>query len=284
VAEPRTAVLFPGQGSQAAGMRGLVAETRPELIDLLEEFVEAEPFERIDEGTRFQQPAIFAASLAGWERRQADPAVLAGHSLGELTALVAAGALPAAEGVRLVAARGRLMDEAARAQGGGMLAVKAGAADVQPVLEATGISLANDNAPRQVVLSGSEPQLVAAETLLADLGRRSMRLPVSGAFHSPLMEPAVARFRAAVDSVDFAAPRIPVVSCITAEPVERPAPALVAALTSPVRWVETLRALQSRGVERFVETGPGNVLTGLVRRTLPGADAMVLAELEAVGG
>jgi [acyl-carrier-protein] S-malonyltransferase len=265
-------------------MRALVADARPDLIDLLEELVEADPFERIDEGTRFQQPAIFASSLAGWERRQADPDVLAGHSLGELTALVAAGALPVAEGVRLVAARGRLMDEAALAGGGGMLAVKGAAADVHPVLDATGISLANDNAPRQVVLSGSEAQLAAAEALLAESGLRSMRLPVSGAFHSPLMEPAIARFRAAVASVRFSAPRIPVISCITAAPVELPGPVLVAALTSPVRWVETLRALHAQGVERFVETGPGNVLTGLVRRTLPAADAVGLAELEAVGG
>jgi len=185
--------------------------------------------------------------------------------------------------VRIVAARARLMDEAARV-GGGMLAVKVGAADVHPVLDATGISLANDNAPRQVVLSGSEPQLAAAEAMLANSGVRSMRLPVSGAFHSPLMEPAVGRFRDTVASVRFSALQIPVVSCITAAPVEVPGPTLVAALTSPVRWVDTLEALHARGVERFIETGPGNVLTGLVRRTLSGADAAVVPEAEAVHG
>ncbi len=169
-------------------------------------------------------------------------------------------------GARLVVARGRLMDEAARATAGGMLVVKGGPLDVAPALAETGIALANHNAPRQVVLSGSSSQVAAAERVLADAGVRSRRLPVSGAFHSPLMQPAVARFRAVVDSVRFAAPRIPVISCITAAPLKRPVSAVVAALTQPVRWVDLMRALGALGVERFVETGPGTVLTGLARQ------------------
>ena len=117
-----------------------------------------------------------------------------------------------------------------------------------------------------MVLSGSSSQLAAAERVLTDAGVRSRRLPVSGAFHSPLMEPAVARFRAEADSVRFTSPRIPVISCITAAPLTRPASALVEGLTRAVRWVDTMRALGARGVERFVETGPGTVLTGLARQ------------------
>jgi acyl transferase domain-containing protein len=267
-------------------MRELVAGVRPDLLELATTVVDADPFERLDDGTRFQQPAIFCAALAGWEACAETPGVLAGHSLGEIAALVAAGALSETDGMSLVAARGRLMDEAARSGAGGMLAVKAGAAEVQPVLDATGISLANDNAPRQVVLSGSEEQLEAAEAELAAAGVRCLRLPVSGAFHSPQMEPAVARFRSVVASVRFSEPRIPVLSCITAAPSLLPGPTLVAGLTSPVRWVETLQRLNDQGVERFVETGPGNVLTGLVRRTLPDAEAVAVAvpEAEAVRG
>lgn len=247
-------------------MRELVADTRPRLLELVSEHAGDDPFERIEEGTRFQQPAIFAAALAGWERLDERPVALAGHSLGEIAALVAARAVSEEDGARLVAVRGQLMDSAASADAGGMLAVKAGAAEVEPALAATGIALANENAPRQVVLSGSESQLAAAERELAEAGLRSRRLPVSGAFHSPLMEPAVARFRAVAESIRFFVPRIPVISCITAAPLVRPGSTLVAGLTHPVRWVETLRALGKRGVERFVETGPGNVLTGLVRR------------------
>jgi acyl transferase domain-containing protein len=284
VADLRTAVLFPGQGSQAPGMRDLVASARPDLLELVTEAVGDDPFERLDDGTRFQQPAIFAAALAGWEQLDVRPAALAGHSLGEIAALVAAGALDAADGARLVAARGRLMEAASQASAGGMLAVKAGAGDVQSVLEATGMALANDNAPRQVVLSGSASQLAAAERLLAESRTRSMRLPVSGAFHSPLMAPALAGFRAAVAATTFAAPRIPIFSCITAAPLVRPGPTLVAGLISPVRWAETLQSLRGNGVERFVETGPGDVLTGLVRRNLPDAEAVAAVPQEPVRG
>ena len=268
VNESCTAVLFPGQGSQAPGMRGLVADTSPRLLELVSEHAGDDPFERIEEGTRYQQPAIFAAALAGWQRLDERPIALAGHSLGEIAALVAAQALGEEDGVRLVVARGQLMEEAARANAGGMLAVKGGTTDIERAVTETGIALANHNAPRQVVLSGSSSQLVAAERVLADDGVRSRRLPVSGAFHSPLMEPAVTRFRAVAESIHFAAPRIPVISCITATPLVRPAWTVVAGLTHPVRWADTMRALGKRGVERFVETGPGDVLTGLVRRNL----------------
>ena len=279
-------MLFPGQGSQTAEMRAAVAAARPDLLELACELVGDDPFERVDDGTRFQQPAIFCASLVGWELAAAAtrPVALAGHSLGELAALVAAGVLAERDGLWLVVERGRLMQEAAESNGGGMVAVRARREEVEPLLARTGVALANENAPRQVVLAGPEAALVAAEAELAAAGIRTVRLPVAGAFHSEAMRSVVGRFRAAAASVAFAEPRIPVVSCLLAAPPPDPRDALVAGLTSPVRWVETLRALHDLGVERFVETGPGEVLTGLVRRTLPDAEAVPAAELEAVGG
>ena len=267
----RTAVLFPGQGSQTPEMREEVAAIRPDLLEHASEVVGHDPFARVDEGTRFVQPAIFCASLAGWERLRVDtePAMLAGHSLGEITALVAAGSMPELDGLRLVAARGRLMQEASERSAGGMMAVRGGAADVEPLLAGTGAVIANDNAPKQVVLAGSVQALEAAQERLAGAGIRGKRLPVSGAFHSPLMEPAVAAFAVELERVRFAAPAIPVVSCFSPGAIVDPAQAIASALTRPVRWVDTLHALHHAGIERYVETGPGKVLTGLVRRTLP---------------
>ncbi len=266
----RTAVLFPGQGSQTPEMRGEVAAIRPDLLEHACEIVGHDPFARVEDGTRFAQPAIFCASLAGWERlrMETEPAMLAGHSLGEITGLVAAGSVPELDGLRLVAARGRLMQEASERSAGGMMAVRGGAAEVEPLLAGTGAVLANDNAPRQVVLAGSVRALEAAQERLAGAGIRGKRLQVSGAFHSPLMEPAVAAFAAQLDRVRFAAPAIPVISCFSPRAIVDPARAIAAALTRPVRWVDTLHALDHAGIERYVETGPGKVLTGLVRRTL----------------
>ncbi|MDQ5834980.1 MAG: ACP S-malonyltransferase, partial [Actinomycetota bacterium] len=159
----KTAILFPGQGSQTADMRETVEAHRPDLLALAEAEVAGDLFERADEGTRWAQPAIFCAALAGYEvlKDRFDPAFMAGHSLGEISALVAAGALEAEDGLRLVAARGRLMQEAAEQTGdGGMLAVRARErAAVDEVAAATGLSLANDNAPDQLVLSGAPAAL-----------------------------------------------------------------------------------------------------------------------------
>lgn len=160
------AILFPGQGSQAAGMREQVERWRPDLVLLARAAVGDDPFERADEGTRFAQPAIFCAALAGWRSMRDDfePELMAGHSLGEITALVAAGAMDAADGLNLVAARGSLMQEAADAAGGGgMLAVRASDRDeLAGVIADTGATLANDNSPEQVVLSGPDDVLERA--------------------------------------------------------------------------------------------------------------------------
>jgi malonyl CoA-acyl carrier protein transacylase len=285
----RTALLFPGQGSQTAEMRDEVAARRPDLLALACEVVGDDPFARVEDGTRFAQPAIYCASVVGWERlRDAgiEAAAHAGHSLGEVAALVAADALSAQDGLRLVATRGRLMQESGERSGdGSMLALLGGgAADhAYHVAATSGLTVANDNAPNQVVLSGAVAAFEAAEEAARGLGLRAVRLPVTGAFHSPAMAGARPELEAALAAIELREPRVPVLSTITTEPFDDVRARLADALTHPVRWRETLLALQARGIERFVETGPGKVLTGLVKRTLPGAEAIAPDRLERVG-
>jgi [acyl-carrier-protein] S-malonyltransferase len=269
---PSTAILFPGQGSHTPEMRDIVAEQRPDLLELVAESVGEDPFPRAGEGTNFAQPAIFCASLAGWTalgRPLGD--FMSGHSLGELAALVAAGALEERSGLELVALRGRLMHESgARAGDGGMVAVLgAGAAERAPGLaRAHDLVVANDNSPQQVVLSGARERLPEAVEAAKELGLRAMELDVAGAFHSPMMASAVPEFRAALERTEFAPPRVPVISAVTVQPFTDPRQELTDALTMPVRWREVLLALHERGAVRFVEVGPGRVLTGLAKRTL----------------
>jgi [acyl-carrier-protein] S-malonyltransferase len=277
-----TAVLFPGQGSQRPGMRAQAEAIRPDLVELADEECGGDPFERADESTRFQQPAIYCASLAAWERLvREQPVALAGHSLGEITALAAAGALGHADGLRVVAERARLMQAAADASEAGMIAVKGPRARIEPLVHDAGVTLANDNSPRQVVLAGPRSALADAARHLGDEGIRSTALPVAGAFHSSQMEPAVEGFRRILDEVEVRPPRVDVISCVTARPFTDVRDELARALTSPVRWVEVVEGLHSRGVERFVETGPGAVLTGLVRRIVPGAESQSIDAPEA---
>ena len=267
-----TAILFPGQGSQTPEMRDLVADIRPDLLEQVAEIVGEDPFAKADEGTNYAQPAIFCASLAGWESLgRPDGDFMAGHSLGELAALVAAGALEERDGLELVALRGRLMQESGENAGdGGMLAlVGKGAADhAAELAESNGLSVANDNSPQQVVLSGARDSLPGAAAAAEEIGLRAIDLPVSGAFHSPMMRDAVPAFEKAVKAAKISKPRVKVLSAVTAAPFDDIAAQLTAALTSPVRWRETLLALHELGAERFVEVGPGRVLTGLVKRTL----------------
>lgn len=286
---PRTALLFPGQGSQTAEMRDDVAARRPDLLALAIELVGDDPFARVDDGTRFAQPAIYCASVVGWERLR-DAGVVgeahAGHSLGEVAALVAAGALAAEDGLRLVATRGRLMQESGeRAGDGGMLALLgAGAADhATAVAEPAGLTVANDNAPNQVVLSGAVANFDAAIELASEHKLRAIRLPVTGAFHSPAMAGAAPALEAALATIDVRPPAVAVLSSITTGPFDDVRARLLDALTQPVRWRETLLALHARGIERFVEIGPGRVLTGLVRRTVPDAEAVAAEQLEGIG-
>ncbi|MGO9884575.1 MAG: ACP S-malonyltransferase [Solirubrobacteraceae bacterium] len=268
----KTAILFPGQGSQTDDMRDDVQRTRPQLLELAVQAVGEDPFTRASEGTNFAQPAIFCASLAGWHALGTpDAEFMAGHSLGELAALVAAGALDERDGLELVALRGRLMHEAGDREGGGGMVVLLGrgAADhAHEVADAQGLTVANDNSPQQIVLSGPRSALPAAVEHAKQLGLRVMELDVTGAFHSPMMASAVPAFRAALDQTEFSQPRVTVISAVTAQPFEDPRRELADALTMPVRWRETMLALHALGAGRFVETGPGRVLTGLAKRTL----------------
>lgn len=277
------AVLFPGQGSQTAGMRDDVARHRPDLLAFAVELVGEDPFVRVEDGTCFAQPAIFCASLVGWERLRAagmEAAALAGHSLGEVGALVAAGVLSEADGLALVATRGRLMQASGERSGdGSMLAlVGSGAAEhASDVAARTGLTVANDNAPDQVVLAGARGSFTSAEDVALRFGLRALRLPVAGAFHSPAMASARPELETALAAVEVREPRIPVISSITTQPFIDVRAQLVDALTEPVRWRETLLALRARGIERFAETGPGRVLSSLVKRTLPGSQTLVVS-------
>lgn len=267
-----TAVLFPGQGSQAPDMRDTVARVRPDLVDQVVERVGVDPFAHAEESTRFAQPAIFCASLAGWaELGRPLGDMMAGHSLGELTALVAAEAISEGDGLELVVARGELMG---RAGEGGMLALLGpGAAEAAPELAAAhDLSVANDNCPTQVVLSGPRGSLPGAEVSAQERGLRTMDLPVSGAFHSPMMAAAVPEFTEALENVEMRPPRVTVLSAVTARPFDDVRLRLAEALTMPVRWRETMLEARRLGAERFVEVGPGRVLTGLVKRTLSGVE------------
>jgi [acyl-carrier-protein] S-malonyltransferase len=272
-----TAVLFPGQGSQTKDMRADVERLRPDLLELARSELGTDPFERIEEGTHFAQPAIYCASLAGWSLIDPDEvSCMAGHSLGEFSALVAAGVLTERDGLRLVALRGRLMHEAE--EGGGMMAVGTPVEVAAELAGRFGLTVANDNAPEQVVLSGDGDAVDAAVERAKAEGLRATRLRVSGAFHSPAMGAAAAELGAALDEVELGEPSVPVYCCVNVEPYGDVRRLLVEGLTSPVRWRETVLAMQSAGETRFLEVGPGKVLAGLVRRIIDGADATSLKE------
>jgi [acyl-carrier-protein] S-malonyltransferase len=181
------------------------------------------------------------------------------------------------DALELVALRGRAMDDSVRSgTPGGMLAVRADREDVDAVAARAGLVVANENAPRQVVLSGP---LEALDTVAAELredGVRTVRLPVAGAFHSQAMAPAAEPLRAALRRVPIGRPEVPVISSMTAMPFIDLRAELVAALTRPVRWVAVLHALEWRGIARFVEAGPGDVLTKLARRTSPAVEALTV--------
>jgi [acyl-carrier-protein] S-malonyltransferase len=270
-------VLFPGQGSQTPDMRDLVADRAPDLLDRCIALVGEDPFPRATESTRFAQPAIFCASLAGWDALGLEAAAAAGHSLGELAALAAAGVLEREDALMLVTLRGKLMAEAD--DNGSMLAlVGADQEDAEAVANAAGITVANDNAPGQVVLSGPREKLKIAEQAARERGKRATPVDVAGAFHSPSMQPAVEPFRKALDETEIHESAFPVFSCASAEPFVDVRAELAAALTKPVRWRETVIALHEAGGRRFVEVGPGKVLARLGKRILPDCPVETPAE------
>jgi [acyl-carrier-protein] S-malonyltransferase len=286
------AFVFPGQGSQVVGMAKDFADSYPvahELIqqadDILGFSLSALMFEGPDEllnDTINTQPALYVSGLAILRALQAElpdakPAFVAGHSLGEFTALTAAGALPLAAGVRLVRERGRLMKAAGDTQPGAMAAILGlDSAKVREVCaEAaaqTGstLVLANDNCPGQSVISGDTAALEVGLTLAKSAGaRRAIKLAVSIASHSPLMQPAADAFAAALAQVDFSAPTVPIYGNVSAAPLAGVADIrreLETQLTNSVRWTETVQHMVADGAQTFLEIGTKDVLVGLNKR------------------
>jgi [acyl-carrier-protein] S-malonyltransferase len=282
-AHAASATLFPGQGVGDRSSRELVAEARPDLLELAVELVGEDPFERIDEGTAYAQPVVYCASISGYEqlgRPSAD--YFAGHSLGEIGALAAAGAIDDRDGLRIVMARGRAMDDAARrGEPGGMLAVGTDRRGAESLADEHGLIVANENSPEQFVLSGPLAGIEAALAAAKAAGTRAKRLAVAGAFHTSAMEACTGPFREALEQVEFRRPEAAVISSVTAEPFdEDPRDALAASLTSPIRWTAVTHKLRDLGVTRYLDVGPGKVLAGLVRKTIEGVEIDTLASRE----
>ncbi len=264
-----SALIFPGQGSHEPGMDAPWRDspTFNRGIELLG----FDPFDKLGDGTRYQQPALFLCSVCAFEAHTDDDAIAAaGHSLGEYAALVAAGVLDFDDAVKLVAERADAMAEAADRRPGGMVAMLGGDThEVWEMAKRHNLTVANDNAPGQLVLSGAVEDIEAAAADAREVaGARAMRLDVAGAFHSPLMQPAAARLAAALDNTPIHEGRIPVYSNGSVAPFVDVRRELAENLLKPVRWRETLLALRGAGAERFIELGPGSVLTGMVKRTL----------------
>jgi len=279
--------MFPGQGSQSVGMLADVAGGHAQVADHfsraseaigqpLWEIVQNGPEQRLN-STEITQPVLLVASVALWSIWQAGggarPAMLAGHSLGEYSALVCAGSLSLEDGVRLVHERGKLMQQAVP-NGVGAMAAILGLDDDQ-VLECCAgvegvVAPANYNAPGQVVIAGTAAAVDdAVERCKAAGARRAVLLPVSGPFHCELMNPAREAFAAVLDGVDLAMPSIPVVHNVDAEvasDVRVLREKLVAQISQPVLWTRCTQAMLAAGVDRMVECGPGKVLSGLVKR------------------
>jgi [acyl-carrier-protein] S-malonyltransferase len=290
----KVAFLFPGQASQKVGMGHELYETYPATKEVFDEAdrilgfsLSRLCFEGPEEtltNTVNAQPGVFTTSMACWRALKsvapgvfAAPSFVAGHSLGEYSALAAAGALDFADGLRLVRERGRLMKLAGERRPGGMAAIL-GLNDVavdkvcQRARDETGgvIQAVNYNAPGQIVISGDDAALERAMTLATEAGaRKVVRLAVSIASHSPLMACIADEFRLAVESTPLRDPAVPVVANITARPLASVMAIheeMVSQLTSPVRWVASMQYALSKGVTTFVELGSGEVLTRLLRR------------------
>lgn len=293
------AFVFPGQGSQSLGM---LAELAGQHTLIRETFAEASEGAGIDlwaisqdgpeeqlNRTEFTQPALLAAGVAVWRAWQqqggAQPSVLAGHSLGEYTALVAAGALSLHDGARLVRLRGQLMQEAAPAGTGAMAAVL-GAEDalVLEVCKAASddeiVVPANFNSPGQIVIGGHAAAVDQALAMLGERGvRKAVKLAVSVPSHTPLMREAANRLAEAMNNLRWHAPKLPIVQNVDAEVhegVESIRGALVRQLYLPVQWTGCVQALATRGVRRIAECGPGKVLAGLIKRIDKSLDARAL--------
>lgn len=287
------AFVFPGQGSQAVGMlnaweghaavRDTLAEASEALGEDVAKLIAEGPKETLDLTTN-TQPVMLTAAVANWRAWLAEggalPAAVAGHSLGEYSALVAAGALTLADALPLVRFRAQAMQEAVPVGAGGMAAILGldSAAVIAGCAEAAGatgeaVEAVNFNDPKQIVIAGTKAAVEkACEVLKAAGAKRALSLPVSAPFHSSLMKPAAERLKVKLAATAFATPLIPVVNNIDVA-VTTEADALRDALYrqafGPVRWVETVQALKARGITHVVECGPGKVLAGMAKRIEP---------------
>ncbi|MBR5956000.1 MAG: ACP S-malonyltransferase [Bacteroidales bacterium] len=281
----KKAYVFPGQGSQFPGMAKDLYENQPKAKEMLEKANEILGFRITDimfegtaddlKATKVTQPAIFlhstvlAACYDGFK-----PDMTAGHSLGEFSALVAAGAISFEDGLRLVSIRANAMQKCCEANPGGMAAIIGMTNEaVEEVCKSVdGLVIpANYNSDGQVVISGEKAAVEAACEKAKEAGaKRALPLPVSGAFHSPLMEPARKELAEAIEKTKFSTPICPIYQNVTAKAETDPETIkanLLAQLTSPVRWTQSVKSMVADGADYFMEIGPGNVLQGLIKRT-----------------
>ncbi len=290
----KQAYVFPGQGAQFSGMGKDLYETNAEakaLFDKANEILGFNITEIMFSGTadelkqtKVTQPAVFLHSVILAKVMNIQPAAVAGHSLGEFSALVAAGALSFEDGLRLVAKRAMAMQKCCESQPGGMAAIlNLDDAVVEQVCsEVDGVVVAaNYNCPGQLVISGADEAVNDACAKLKEAGaKRALRLPVGGAFHSPLMEAARAELEQAIAEVEFKTPVCPIYQNVDAMPhtdAESIKANLIAQLTAPVRWTQIAKNMIADGVDSFTELGPGNVLQGLIKKV----DANAVVESKA---
>jgi [acyl-carrier-protein] S-malonyltransferase len=305
--EHETAFVFPGQGSQYAGMGKDVYEAYPAARKVFHDIDEALGIEisklcfegpeeqlKLTENT---QPAILAVSSAihavleelGATRRD----VVAGHSLGEYSAIVSVGGLTPAEAAKIVRMRGRFMQEAVPVGSGGMAALIGPSADearaiCEEAAQGEVVSVANINAPGQIVIAGTKSGIERAIDVAKKRGvRRALALPVSAPFHCALMEPAAERLRPLLDEAPFKDLWVALVSNVDASPIGTATAvrnALLRQVASPVRWVESVQKMIAMGVKRFVEVGPGNVLTGLIKRIDSSVELVNVSDVSSIEG
>lgn len=296
------AFIFPGQGSQSVGMGKefydqfkVAKEVFEEADDALRFSISGLCFQGTEEAlklTENTQPAVLTASIAALRVLQAEKGIqaqfTAGHSLGEYSALVASGALSFSEGVQIVRLRGRFMQEAVPVGEGAMaaiLGVEKG--EVEKICDEASsgeiLSPANFNCPGQIVISGHSKAVQRAMEMVKQRGKKAMLLPVSAPFHSPLMKPAGLRLNEAMEGITVGELDVPVVTNVEAEintSKERVKPLLVAQVSSPVRWEESMRKMIEEGVEQFLEIGPGKVLSGLAKRIDPKVETRNLEDIQ----
>jgi [acyl-carrier-protein] S-malonyltransferase len=296
----KIAFCFPGQGSVEEGMGREIAEAVPAAMEVFERASEAAgldlrelcfeaPLETLTQ-TELQQPALVATSLAvlaALRERGIEPDFVVGHSVGEFAALAAANAMTVEEAIELVRERGLAMAEAARERPGSMAAVLGLDDEVVENLcrKILGVWPANYNCPGQIVVSGEDEAVEELSAEAQSLGaRRAIKLKVSGAFHSPLVASAAKRLKPAIERVSFRETTAPFMSTVTAkvEPAARLGTLLVDQLTAPVRFTQAARGLMGEGVKLYVEVGPGNVLSGLVKRIDKSVKAVSVNSLSAL--